>query len=59
ASALPAQTAAELVAAAQRSFVDGLHTASSIGAVVLVATAVAAWFLLRGQRLEDGAGAHH
>lgn len=59
ASALPGQTGAELVAAAQRAFVDGLHTASSIGCVVLVATAVAAWFLLRGQRLEDGAGAHH
>ncbi|CAM5506359.1 MULTISPECIES: MFS transporter [Streptomyces] len=59
ASELPARTGAELVAAAQRAFVDGLHTASSVGALVLVATAVAAWFLLRGQRLEGGAATAH
>ncbi|PZT74076.1 MULTISPECIES: MFS transporter [unclassified Streptomyces] len=51
---LPAHEAAELVSAAQDAFVDGLHLASIIGAVVLVATAVAAWFLLRGQELEEG-----
>ncbi|WP_406289267.1 MFS transporter [Streptomyces sp. NBC_00209] len=51
---LPPHEATEMVTAAQDAFVDGLHLASVIGAVVLVATAVAAWFLLRGQELEEG-----
>ncbi|WP_405689175.1 MFS transporter [Streptomyces sp. NBC_00057] len=51
---LPAQQASALVSAAQESFVDGLRLAAGIGAAVLLATAVAAWFLLRGQKLEDG-----
>ncbi|MFE4796860.1 MFS transporter [Streptomyces sp. NPDC056708] len=51
---LPAQQAGALVSAAQESFVDGLRLAAGAGAVVLLATAVAAWFLLRGQKLEDG-----
>ncbi|MFJ3233098.1 MFS transporter [Streptomyces sp. NPDC086787] len=50
---LPAHTSAELLTAARDSFVHGLHLASGAGAVVLLATAVAAWFLLRGQKLED------
>ena len=50
---LPAEQAHALVAAAQDSFVDGLHIAAGIGAVVLIATAAAAWFLLRGQALEE------
>ncbi|MFF1357166.1 MFS transporter [Streptomyces sp. NPDC058297] len=53
-SALPAHTASELLSAAQGAFVDGLQAAAGIGAAVLLATAVAAWFLLRGQKLEDG-----
>ncbi|RVU25337.1 MFS transporter [Streptomyces antnestii] len=53
-SALPAHTAGELLASAQDAFVDGLRAASGVGAAVLLATALAAWFLLRGQKLEDG-----
>jgi DHA2 family multidrug resistance protein-like MFS transporter len=33
--------------------VDGLALASGIGAAVLLATAAAAWFLLKGQKLEN------
>ncbi|MGY0022668.1 MFS transporter [Streptomyces sp. YJ-C3] len=51
-SALPAQQAHELLTSAQTAFVDGLQVAAGVGAAVLLATAVAAWFLLRGQRLE-------
>ncbi|MFF8916636.1 MFS transporter [Streptomyces sp. NPDC015032] len=51
---LPAGQAEALVAAAQESFVDGLRLAAGGGAAVLLATAVAAWFLLRGQKLEEG-----
>ncbi|MEU0401387.1 MFS transporter [Streptomyces sp. NPDC006197] len=47
-------TATALVASAQDAFVDGLRIAAGVGAAVLLATAVAAWFLLRGQKLEDG-----
>jgi DHA2 family multidrug resistance protein-like MFS transporter len=52
---LPAHTSRALLDAARQSFVDGLTLAAGVGAAVLLATAVAAWFLLRGQRLEDGA----
>ncbi|MFJ1750351.1 MFS transporter [Streptomyces sp. NPDC088116] len=45
---------AALVAAAQDAFVDGLRLAAGVGAAVLLATSAAAWFLLRGQKLEDG-----
>ncbi|MGW2085426.1 MFS transporter [Streptomyces sp. NPDC001880] len=51
---LPAGQAQALLAAAQDAFVEGLRLAAGIGAAVLLATAVAAWFLLRGQKLEDG-----
>lgn len=51
---LPAHQGSELVVAAQEAFVNGLRVSAAVGAVVLLATAVAAWFLLRGQRLEDG-----
>ncbi|WP_405935924.1 MFS transporter [Streptomyces sp. NBC_00726] len=51
---LPPHEAVEMVSAAQDAFVDGLHLASVVGAVVLLATAAAAWFLLRGQELEEG-----
>ncbi|MFE5141527.1 MFS transporter [Streptomyces fagopyri] len=55
ATKLPAHTSQALLDAARTSFVDGLALASGIGAVVLLATAAAAWFLLKGQRLETGA----
>ncbi|WP_406380195.1 MFS transporter [Streptomyces sp. NBC_01618] len=51
---LPAQQASALVSAAQESFVEGLRLAAGAGAAVLLATAVTAWFLLRGQKLEEG-----
>ncbi|MFI5755751.1 MFS transporter [Streptomyces sp. NPDC051569] len=53
---LPAHAGAALVSAAQDAFVEGLRLAVGVGAAVLLATAVAAWFLLRGQKLEDGPG---
>ncbi|MGI5483767.1 MFS transporter [Streptomyces lavendofoliae] len=51
---LPDATAGALVTAAQDAFVEGLRIAAGAGAAVLLATAVAAWFLLRGQKLEEG-----
>ncbi|MFF8846024.1 MFS transporter [Streptomyces sp. NPDC015127] len=54
AAGLPHGEAAALLGAAQEAFVDGLRTAAGVGAAVLLATAVAAWFLLRGQKLADG-----
>ncbi|TXS28831.1 MFS transporter [Streptomyces sp. ms191] len=51
---LAPDAATALVSAAQESFVDGLRIASGVGAAVLLATAVAAWFLLKGQKLEEG-----
>ncbi|MER7687908.1 MFS transporter [Streptomyces sp. NPDC097610] len=53
AATLPAHTAEALLTAARASFVDGLALASGIGAAVLLATAAAAWFLLKGQKLEN------
>ncbi|MEU3947026.1 MFS transporter [Streptomyces sp. NPDC029526] len=53
AAALPADTAAAMLDSARQAFVDGLTLAAGVGAVVLLAAAVAAWFMLRGQRLED------
>ncbi|MFK8845555.1 MFS transporter [Streptomyces sp. Ac-502] len=51
---LPADAGDSLLKAAQHAFVDGLDTAAGVGAAVLITAACAAWFLLRGQRLEDG-----
>ncbi|MGW0791307.1 MFS transporter [Streptomyces sp. NPDC002911] len=51
---LPAHQGSELVVAAQEAFVNGLRVSAAVGAVVLLATAVAAWFLLRDQKLEEG-----
>jgi DHA2 family multidrug resistance protein-like MFS transporter len=48
---LPADTASALLDAARQSFVEGLTLTAGIGAAVLLATAVAAWSLLRGQKL--------
>ncbi|MEF2525711.1 MULTISPECIES: MFS transporter [Streptomyces] len=58
ASSLDPQTAHALVTAAQDTFVEGLRLASGVSALVLLATAVAAWFLLKGQKLQDGTPAH-
>ncbi|MFB8354116.1 MFS transporter [Streptomyces niveus] len=55
AGAIPGHQAAELVAAAQEAFVHGLRIAAGAGAAVLLATSVVAWFLMRGQKLEEGA----
>ncbi|WFB06615.1 MFS transporter [Streptomyces sp. LX-29] len=55
AETLPPGTGTRLLGAAQEAFVDGLRIAAGVGAAVLLATAVAAWFLLRGQRLADSA----
>ncbi|MEV0224995.1 MFS transporter [Streptomyces sp. NPDC050704] len=43
-----------LVDAARSAFVDGITLAAGIGSVVLLAASVAAWVLLRGQKLEGG-----
>ncbi|MGW4202655.1 MFS transporter [Streptomyces sp. NPDC004726] len=43
-----------LLASARDAFADGFHVAGAVGSAVLFATAIAAWFLLKGQRLEDG-----
>ncbi|MET8245195.1 MFS transporter [Streptomyces sp. NPDC005202] len=51
AAGLPTHTSEALLSAARESFVHGLQLASGAGAAVLLATAVAAWFLLRGQKL--------
>jgi DHA2 family multidrug resistance protein-like MFS transporter len=53
AAALPPATAEALLASAREAFVEGLRLATGAGAAVLLATAVAAWFLLRGQKLES------
>ncbi|MFB9736076.1 MFS transporter [Streptomyces thermocoprophilus] len=52
AHALPGGTADALLSSAREAFVHGLSLASGVGAVVLLATAVAAWFMLRGQHLD-------
>ncbi|MEU3979962.1 MFS transporter [Streptomyces sp. NPDC026672] len=51
---LPAPAADTLLDTARDAFVHGLHLASGTGAAVLLATAVAAWFTLKGQDLESG-----
>ncbi|MET9793270.1 MFS transporter [Streptomyces canus] len=52
ASGMPANSAQDLLASAREAFVDGLTIAAGAGAAVLLATAVAAWFMLKGQRLD-------
>ncbi|MGW0944494.1 MFS transporter [Streptomyces sp. NPDC002623] len=50
---LPPAEAETMLASARAAFVDGLSVASGAGAAVLLATALAAWFLLKQQRLEN------
>ncbi|MET9291960.1 MFS transporter [Streptomyces sp. NPDC003077] len=58
AGTLTPDAGARLLQAAQDSFVSGLDTAALVGAAVLLAASAAAWFLLRGQRLEDSPAEH-
>ncbi|MFJ2235908.1 MFS transporter [Streptomyces sp. NPDC087859] len=51
AAGMPAQQSAALLDSARQAFVDGLSLAAGLGAAVLLAAAVAAWFMLRDQRL--------
>ncbi|MFC7307760.1 MFS transporter [Streptomyces monticola] len=51
---LPGTQGAALLKSAQDSFTSGFETAAAVAAAVLFATAVAAWFMLKGQRLEEG-----
>jgi DHA2 family multidrug resistance protein-like MFS transporter len=53
AASLPTPTAEALLDAARQSFVDGLSLAAGVGAAVLLAASVAAWFMLRDQKLEN------
>ncbi|MER6573535.1 MFS transporter, partial [Streptomyces sp. NPDC001093] len=55
ATQMPPHTAEALLNASRDSFVHGLHLASGAGAVVLLGTAAAAWFLLKGQNLDSAA----
>jgi DHA2 family multidrug resistance protein-like MFS transporter len=59
AAQLPPEAASALLAAARESFAHGVSIAAGVGAVVLLATAVAAWFMLRGQALSTAAGNEH
>ncbi|WP_329341231.1 MFS transporter [Streptomyces sp. NBC_00663] len=52
AAGMPTRQAQALLTSARESFVDGLTIAAGAGAAVLLATACAAWFLLRNQRLD-------
>ncbi|MFD3518710.1 MFS transporter [Streptomyces sp. NPDC058657] len=52
-SKLPPDLRTTLLDSAKHSFTDGFQTAALAGALVLFATAVAAWFMLRGQKLEE------
>jgi DHA2 family multidrug resistance protein-like MFS transporter len=52
-ASLPPARAEALVTAAQEAFTEGLRMAAGVGAVVLLTTAVVAWFLLRGQKLAE------
>ncbi|MFM9449021.1 MFS transporter [Streptomyces acidiscabies] len=54
AATLPEHTAEALLTSAREAFMDGLALASGVGAAVLLAASAAAWFLLRGRKL-DGA----
>jgi DHA2 family multidrug resistance protein-like MFS transporter len=53
AQAMPSTSAHQLLSSAREAFVDGLSLAAGAGALVLLATAIAAWFMLRNQRLDS------
>ncbi|GAA2516624.1 MFS transporter [Streptomyces longisporus] len=53
ASGMPTHAGQELLTSAREAFVDGLAIAAGTGAAVLLATAIAAWFMLRGERLDS------
>ncbi len=55
AAGMPTQRAEAMLDAARESFVNGLALAAGAGAMVLITAAAAAWFLLRGQRLDSAA----
>ncbi|MET9907863.1 MFS transporter [Streptomyces sp. NPDC006476] len=55
AAGMPDDTAERLLSSAREAFVQGLSLAAGAGAAVLIATAIAAWFMLRGQRLDNAA----
>ncbi|MFJ5532195.1 MFS transporter [Streptomyces sp. NPDC093261] len=50
---LPVGAGQALLSSARETFVEGLRLATGVGAAVLLATAVTAWFLLRDQRLDS------
>ncbi|MFD8302524.1 MFS transporter [Streptomyces sp. NPDC059690] len=52
AAGMPTAAGRELLTSAREAFIDGLSIAMGVGAVVLLTTATAAWFLLRDQHLE-------
>lgn len=54
AGGLPGDVGAALVGSAQGAFLDGLRIAAGVGAVVLLAAAVAAWVMLRGAESGEG-----
>ncbi|MFF5362258.1 MFS transporter [Streptomyces scabiei] len=55
AASMPPHTAQHMLTSAQEAFVDGLTLAAGAGATVLLATAAAAWLLLRPQHLPKSA----
>ncbi|WP_200302869.1 MFS transporter [Streptomyces adelaidensis] len=55
ATAMPPAAAQAMLSAARDAFVDGLTIAAAAGATVLLATAAAAWFMLRDQHLDNRA----
>ncbi|MER7738823.1 MFS transporter [Streptomyces sp. NPDC096538] len=50
---MPAATAARMLDTAREAFVNGLTLAAGVGATVLLAASVAAWFMLRNQHLDN------
>ncbi|MFI9771030.1 MFS transporter [Streptomyces sp. NPDC052415] len=53
AAGMPAESAQSMLDAARQSFVDGLALAAGAGATVLLLASVAAWFMLRHQKLDS------
>lgn len=59
AGTMPGPKAEALLDSAREAFVDGLRLATGAGAIVLLVAAAAAWYLLRGHRLESQAETAH